>query len=728
MKRLLAVLMMVAILLTLFSCSRPKNNDAPDSNTQADGGSDAGDGVGESEDNGNTPTDTYYTVSLKDGDGTLMSSFDVLEGTVIDVPEMPDVEGFDFLGWFSDPDGTVEFDLSTPVIADISIYAKWERKGVFTDKGEVIPLDAPNSVTLLNVDVNTKKISATVKAAEDCDILVRFVDEDLYFSKDFDPNGQLDCMTVKESVSSEPEGGLSSVELEVTEAIPEHFVAYAVLVSKDGESISDGVANIRNSQRYSEFESKTADGIDSTDRLIRFDEKNNFGVLADDVKMLNAESVSEIFLNDSGDSFFYITSPSAEISVGEKAYVKAADGSEALFKVLNVKKGDGVVTVVPAKAGENDGYALKDFYKFLKADMSVINGVNDAANGNARSSSDIDMKEIKLPPLILSYEDVSFKAEVNGRIGIDCNFVYAPELFGDDYFECEVTVVSDYVLDLSASVEAGSGGDDDDDEPKRDVVTLLKVPTPIFAGFSPKVEMGVGLSWSLEAAVGVKIPVNRSATFTYSTDAGFSKSSTGNDVKPEVYFEGEAEIKVGPHVALGVEFLKGVVHAEMTMERGISLSVTNKDDENLTAAGARHDCYLCLVGSIDSYVEIGASVGVNLFKGLTLGPYGVNIYSDRDTILSGHWSKETEEDELEFDVGDCKNYTARFLLRNLDGCINDECGAGTIDWTVGLYDGDTLIKSVSRPKEGQYPYEVLDSDDVLLDLEKKYRLKVRTYC
>ncbi len=39
-------------------------------------------------------------------------------------PEEPFIEGTEFKGWFLDSDGIVEYDFNSPIISDITLFAK----------------------------------------------------------------------------------------------------------------------------------------------------------------------------------------------------------------------------------------------------------------------------------------------------------------------------------------------------------------------------------------------------------------------------------------------------------------------------------------------------------------------------------------------------------------------------------------------------------------------------
>nr|MCR5419300.1 leucine-rich repeat protein [Lachnospiraceae bacterium] len=49
-----------------------------------------------------------------------------VDGGTVQVPAEPYLEGYDFTGWYTDEDCTQEYDFSTGVTADLTLYAGWE--------------------------------------------------------------------------------------------------------------------------------------------------------------------------------------------------------------------------------------------------------------------------------------------------------------------------------------------------------------------------------------------------------------------------------------------------------------------------------------------------------------------------------------------------------------------------------------------------------------------------
>lgn len=51
----------------------------------------------------------------------------VKKGTVLTAPETPTKDGYTFIGWFKDINGTKPFDFNTKITESVSIYAKWAK-------------------------------------------------------------------------------------------------------------------------------------------------------------------------------------------------------------------------------------------------------------------------------------------------------------------------------------------------------------------------------------------------------------------------------------------------------------------------------------------------------------------------------------------------------------------------------------------------------------------------
>ena len=75
-----------------------------------------------------TPATQTHKVTFDDClESTKNQVVEVADGETVARPEDPVCEGWTFLGWYTDTQLTQEFDFSTPVTADMTLYAKWQQ-------------------------------------------------------------------------------------------------------------------------------------------------------------------------------------------------------------------------------------------------------------------------------------------------------------------------------------------------------------------------------------------------------------------------------------------------------------------------------------------------------------------------------------------------------------------------------------------------------------------------
>lgn len=68
------------------------------------------------------------TVSFETDNGSTVSSQVITSGTTVSSPETPVKEGYDFAGWYADPELTTSFDFDAMIKDDVTVYAKWTEK------------------------------------------------------------------------------------------------------------------------------------------------------------------------------------------------------------------------------------------------------------------------------------------------------------------------------------------------------------------------------------------------------------------------------------------------------------------------------------------------------------------------------------------------------------------------------------------------------------------------
>ena len=67
-----------------------------------------------------------YSVTFMHEDGTAISTVQVDEGDKVVKPENPVKKGYIFVGWYLSSEDNTEFDFNTPIISDLTIYARFE--------------------------------------------------------------------------------------------------------------------------------------------------------------------------------------------------------------------------------------------------------------------------------------------------------------------------------------------------------------------------------------------------------------------------------------------------------------------------------------------------------------------------------------------------------------------------------------------------------------------------
>ena len=71
------------------------------------------------------PSAKVFTVSFDPGNGQMISDRSVRAGQAISEPKAPTRSGYVFDGWYTIKSGGSKYDFSTPVTADLNLYAHW---------------------------------------------------------------------------------------------------------------------------------------------------------------------------------------------------------------------------------------------------------------------------------------------------------------------------------------------------------------------------------------------------------------------------------------------------------------------------------------------------------------------------------------------------------------------------------------------------------------------------
>ncbi|WP_328597030.1 InlB B-repeat-containing protein [Porcincola intestinalis] len=109
------------------------------------------------------PAPTYYTVSFDaNGHGTAPAAQTVEHGKPAAKPADPTESGWTFGGWYKEAACTNAFDFTTPITADITLYAKWTKAG----GGEEPPVPITYTVTFDENGHGTAPSAQTVESGK----------------------------------------------------------------------------------------------------------------------------------------------------------------------------------------------------------------------------------------------------------------------------------------------------------------------------------------------------------------------------------------------------------------------------------------------------------------------------------------------------------------------------------------------------------------------------------
>ena len=545
------------------------------------------------------------------------------------------------------------------------------------DEDEAPPLEY--QIESFALDKAAGRATVGVRAYGACRVIVRFATEESYFeSTPLLGITYIDALSVTADIEipkTEPktEFVAEEITLDVTGELPLHFVAEAVLIDENGNELSARSVDVTNTERFDKFVNTKPEDFPEGSCVLSFDESgcDNFGVLADGVKSITAESISGVILEEDEDGFidtYIIERPSETVAVGDRLY--ATDGTnEIILKVASVSY-DGDIATVSAARAETDGFTITDFYKFIKADMELY---DPSAKGEAvpLSATDEDGEDRGEFSKSYSIGRLPFKLEFGDSLSADCCFenvvlgvkayyVYAPSIFGDEYFECEMRAKASMRVNVDLTLSTGNDGYSAEGSfnlKDKEKFASIPIPTPI-VGVNLKAEFSKLLSYSLAATVGINdVPLNVDIGFKYNSVGGFA--SVGNGVKiggeggDWLELSGEISLTFGPVVSLGIEFISGLFTVEVSGAYGIQL----KAHTTLVGGAWDHRCAFCVDGHVDFLYTVNAAAKMGLFgiAKLTLKEVEIVDESVLD-VYTFYISKKDEKSPLEIKEGTCPNW------------------------------------------------------------------------
>ena len=561
-----------------------------------------------------------YTVTFETNGGSAIPSVKVVEGQPVGEPSQPAKDGMFFAGWYRDADLITLYDFSAPVTADITLYAKWTRyeDSVAADSAPV------DTYFISGLKINGDTASATVSAPGGCSLLVRFIDEDVYFSDKYPENkaylseGSLQAAyTVSAGTDTE------IVSAKISGKLPEHFVAEAVLINSNGKELCSPATAIENTKRYAAFENTTIHDFAPEDTVLQFtdSETGNFGVLADSVVVVNARS----FTYDAIDGSYEVIGADRTVKAGDK--VMLTDGENlALLLVTSVSNGSALILNTAMEDA-----SLEDFYQFLKVDQDIVSSVEED-NASLRSSNDFlrgqvrkakngsnSSKTIKLRLDRIALDSAGFRADgaVTGTISANLMLQWDIKRFGKNYFRCDFTYTAD--MDAELTVADKPNGPDSWEEAE---LSLGKVAIPFgVPGLNAFAEIKARVALQSEGGMEFRGGFKTTQGFRYSTKDGYQTIDQKRS-NWTMSCDGFGQLEFGPMPAVGVAFLNDAVSCELDSFVGVRVEAEINEPEH--SGDLFHACNRCAEGLLFSVFSTDALLEYNIFGALSGRPIDTN--------------------------------------------------------------------------------------------------------
>lgn len=684
--------------------------------------------------------DTYsVTFILNDGSAGAYEMQRVPAYGYATKPEDPERELYEFTGWYTEEEAINEFDFNTRITSDLVLFAGW---GAPDGEADLYAAGSGGGTyySITGIEFVDNQVSVTVNTNDSSILVVKFLNEAT----------EEIITTVSTQTPSYCE--LVPVVIPVTYELPEHFIMVADLYDDTSTKLCDSFRSIKNTTNYKAFDNQTINDFEE-DRVISFDgdENNNFGVFSENVKRINSsESTNTLTVEQSAvqlaaeeeqliaDRIYVFENPDESIlslSVGDSVYI---NGTSYLFKIASIENVDGKIIIT-----ESDDVELKDFYDVLKVNMEI----NPADTDDSEVELMWDAVDIE-PSFTLGgninwtpkdWLKVSGGLSGTGKIKVEISYDW--KWFEDDYFY--IAVIASLDLKVNLGVEVTLNNEDAVDRATKDVTEIvlakIDVPTPV-PGLTIEVKPSVPLELELAGGVKFEFSTQMETGFTYSSYDG-KQNIDRKERTVKIEAEGKASAKFGPKIKVAVQFCNGVLDAGINAGAGIEAKAETSIGYENTTAESKHDCTLCLDGTISWYAEVYADASYKLIEDILEGDIGewyiikatgdfpispnfyISLINNADSVLGGR---------IKFGWGDCPNeaYRTRIIVKDADGnevngvnvSIQKQGGniskSGASPFTAYLYNGNyTISANIENENVSKTIVVSGDAQDVVLTAE-----------
>lgn len=640
----------------------------------------------------------------------------------------PTRAGYEFTGWYDDETLTSEFDFSSPVMGDVTIYAGWGNPegedGLYASEGGDETIYSVSSLT-----VEDGAVKSTVNANESSILVVSFYDGTGYFGEDstWSVDNAENYGNLATYTPDYCEETMISLDIGSNIQLPDYYIVTATLYdSEDLSTLCEPLICADYTEENAQFEALTVDDFEE-ETVLNFDNQsdNNFGVLAEDIieifcddeKNILSEETAEVETKDGAvvrQSTYTFANPDEtvqELQVGNKIVIYNNGEAVNVLAVGEIMKNeDGSIAVK-----ESMDTDLTDFYTVLKVELTTQDPegeIQSESVSDSELSTQAEIIDAEVSPSVslkpsLEWKisnHASLKGELNGTAKLTFKIKYDAKLFRKDYFECTVKST------LSGTFKIELEGKLDNSEAVKKKLDGVKVPfkTPIIG-----LDAYTAVTFPTEIAFSGAV----SFTFEYTMDSGFSYNTNSGrkDIDKKSYsvdFKGDAkfEVKTGPKFTVGVTFMKDKLDANIDAQIGIKVSAelsVTQDDGIATNVDSRHSCYTCLSGTARWFGTAGVKLKYKIVKDVLEGtPFDVTILNVEGYIHGGgfYFSILNAEESIfggkrKLGWGSCPNESYRTIIETYDENGEEITGASV---TITKNNGDVAKSGASQLKAYLY--------------------------
>lgn len=648
-----------------------------------------------------------FRITFDTNDGRVDSIFQIQNldaGDIVTEPaKEPTRELYRFTGWYLEPGTVTEYDFTTPVVSNLTLYAGWGNPGGSDEELYAASNETETIYSISGIDVINNEVIVTYNTNSQCLMAVEFF-EDQMTGSDWSEEAQLaNLNTTPISITSgytATYGELITLALPIEGSLPEHFVVRATLYGT-GEAKEPTYVTNQYTATYETFEEQTVDSVidEYGEKLvINFDDDRttNFGVLKDSVKVITATSLANGFEVEDVDivdevvpDHHFIFANADEhiqnLQIGDVVYL---EGTTWLFKIATKSNDGGTVTLTQDK-----DTTLADFYDVLQVDMAAETADDDDGISPQWEVIDVDATgSVTIGPFSVSNKfsnGIELSGSISGKVSGNVKVSYDARLFSKDYIEASVSFSTELTGKIEAKVSTGSNTDNNH-EWKNVVFQVdtrkVKLPTPV-TGLDIYIKPSAQIDWTLSGDVSINWTSKQTSGFNYNSDTGRTDiKKKENTVSFMVH--GSVTAKVGPILDIGIELLGGVLSGSVVAEAGAKVTGTAEigADDLTNNADSKHACGLCVTGRADWYASAFAKCSykiTNHFKGdivkaqildftapITFnaipGKFFVSLANSTDSPFGGRPTIKG---------GDCTNKTYRTEFQVMDE--NDQQITGT---------------------------------------------------